>query len=280
MNSLKTTLLLAMMSGMFLMGGQLLGGRRGMMFGLLIATGVNFFSYFYSEKLALSMYSAQPLSPNSHREAFARVSPLVHTLCDKMLLPMPKLWLIPDPSPNAFATGRNPQNSSVCVTEGLLEIMDDKELEGVLAHELGHVKSRDILTSSIAATFASAITMLAQTALFFGGRSSDDEDRSPMTALLMLILAPIAAGLIQMAISRTREYSADASAAKYTGSPKGLISALDKLENWTKRIPMDASPATAHMFIIKPFSAGGISRLFATHPSTKDRIAHLAGYGL
>ncbi len=275
MNGLKTTLLLALMSGMFLVGGQLVGGRRGMVFGLFIAIGMNFFSYFYSEKLALSMYSAQPLSPSSNREAFARVSPMVIALCDKMLLPMPKLWLIPDPSPNAFATGRNPQHSSVCVTEGLLEIMDDKELEGVIAHELGHVKNRDILTSSIAATIASAITMLAQTALFFGGRGSDDEDRSPMTALLMLLLAPIAAGLIQMAISRTREYSADASAAKYTGSPKGLILALGKLENWSKRIPMDASPATAHMFIIKPFSAGGISRLFSTHPSTEDRIAHL-----
>ncbi len=275
MNGLKTTLLLALMSGMFLVGGQLMGGRRGMVFGLFIAIGMNFFSYFYSEKLALSMYSAQPLSPNSNREAFARVSPMVIALCDKMLLPMPKLWLIPDPSPNAFATGRNPQHSSVCVTEGLLELMDDKELEGVIAHELGHVKNRDILTSSIAATIASAITMLAQTALFFGGRGSDDEDRSPMTALLMLLLAPIAAGLIQMAISRTREYSADASAAKYTGSPKGLILALGKLENWSKRIPMDASPATAHMFIIKPFSAGGISRLFSTHPSTEERIAHL-----
>ena len=158
---------------------------------------------------------------------------MVHALCDKMLLPMPKLWLIPDPSPNAFATGRNPRHSSVCVTEGLLALMDDKELEGVLAHELGHVNNRDILTSSIAATIGSAITMLAQTALFFGGHGSDDEDRSPLTALLMLILAPIAAGMIQMAISRTREYSADAAAAKFTGSPRGLISALEKLENWT-----------------------------------------------
>jgi heat shock protein HtpX len=275
MNGLKTTLLLALMSSVFLVGGQLVGGRRGMMFGLFIAIGMNFFSYFFSEKLALSMYSAQPLSPASHREAFARVSPMVIALCDKMLLPLPRLWLIPDPSPNAFATGRNPQHSSVCLTEGLLALMDDKELEGVIAHELGHVKNRDILTSSVAATIASAITMLAQTALFFGGRGSDDEDRSPMTALLMLLLAPVAAGLIQMAISRTREYSADASAAKYAGSPNGLISALDKLENWSKRIPMDASPATAHMFIVKPLAAGGISRLFSTHPSTKDRIEHL-----
>ena len=275
MNGLKTTLLLALMSSLFLMGGQLVGGRRGMVFGLFIAIGMNFFSYFYSEKLALSMYSAQPVTPTSQREAYGRLAPMVRALCDKMLLPMPKLWLIPDPSPNAFATGRNPQHSSVAVTEGLLTLMDDKELEGVLAHELGHVKNRDILTSSIAATIGSAITMLAQTALFFGGRSSDDEDRSPMTALLMLILAPIAAAMIQMAISRTREYSADASAAKFTGSPKGLISALEKLENWSKRIPMDATPATAHMFIVKPFTARGISRMFSTHPSTEDRIAHL-----
>lgn len=275
MNGLKTTLLLALMSGMFLVVGQLIGGRSGMMFGLVIAIAMNFFSYFYSEKLALSMYSAQPISPTSHREVYARVSPMIRSLCDKMLLPMPKLWLIPDPSPNAFATGRNPTHSSVAMTEGVLTLMDDKELEGVLAHELGHVKNRDILTSSIAATIGSAITMLAQTALFFGGRSSDDEDRSPFTALLMLILAPIAAGMIQMAISRTREFSADASAAKYTGSPKGLISALEKLENWSKRIPMDATPATAHMFIIKPFTSGTFSRLFSTHPSTKDRVEHL-----
>ena len=275
MNGLKTTLLLALMSGMFLLGGWLMGGRRGMIFGLLLAIGMNLFSYFFSEKLALSMYSAQPLTHDTRREVFQRVDPMVRNLCDKMLLPMPKLWLIPDPSPNAFATGRNPKHSSVCVTEGLLELLDDKELEGVIAHELGHVNNRDILTSSIAATLGSAITLLAQNSLIFGGHNSDDERKSPMTSLMMILFAPIAAGMIHLAISRTREYSADAAAAKFTGSPNGLISALEKIENWSKRIPLAASHATSHMFIVKPFAVGAISRLFVTHPTTRDRIAHL-----
>jgi heat shock protein HtpX len=193
----------------------------------------------------------------------------------QMGLPMPRLWLIAEASPNAFATGRNPQHASVAVTAGLLDLMDDRELEGVLAHELGHVKNRDILISSVAATIAAAITMLARMAFFFGG-SRDDEDRGGMFGMLfMLILAPIAAMLIQMAISRTREYSADASAARFTGGPYGLISALRKLETYSKRIPMDASPATAHMFIIKPFSGQSMMRLFSTHPATEQRIARL-----
>ena len=275
MNGIKTTLLLALMSGMFLMGGQLLGGRRGMVFGFLLAVAMNFFSYFLSEKLTLSMYSAQPLTHDTYRELFQRVDPMLRELCDKLLMPRPKLWLILDPSPNAFATGRDPKNSSVCVTQGLLELLDDKELEGVLAHELGHVNNRDILLSSIAATLGSAITLLAQNALIFGGHNSEDEERSPMTSFMMILCAPIAAAMIQMAISRTREYSADAAAAKLTGSPAGLISALEKLENWSKRIPLESSHATAHMFIIKPFTVGTIARLFSTHPSTEDRIKQL-----
>ena len=189
---------------------------------------------------------------------------------------MPKLWVIPEDSPNAFATGRNPEHASVALTAGLLELMNDQEISGVIAHELGHVKNRDILISSIAATLASAITMLAQLAFFFGGRRSDDEEHgSPFAAIFMMLLAPIAAGLIQMAISRTREYSADAAAAKACGAPQGLINALQKLEGWSKRIPMDASPATAHMFIIKPFTGQSMMRLFSTHPATEQRVERL-----
>ncbi|MBI4873741.1 MAG: zinc metalloprotease HtpX [Acidobacteria bacterium] len=276
MNGLKTAILLGLMSGLLLMGGQALGGRSGLYLGLLLAVGMNFFSYFFSDKLALSMYSAQPVSENENREVWKRVGPLVRNLCQSMELPMPKLWLIPEDSPNAFATGRNPAHASVAFTEGLLRILDDRELEGVVAHELGHVKHRDILISSVAATIAAAITMLARMAFFFGGRR-DDEDGGggALGGIFMLILAPIAAMLIQMAISRTREYSADAAAARYAGTPSGLVSALGKLEGWSRRIPMDASPATAHMFIIKPFSGQAMMRLFSTHPSTEQRIARL-----
>ncbi len=200
---------------------------------------------------------------------------MIQNLCHKMGLPMPKLYVIPEDSPNAFATGRNPAHASVAVTQGILRVMDDRELEGVLAHELGHVKNRDILISSVAATIAAAITFLARMAFFFGG-SRDEEDRgSALGTLFMLFLAPIAAMLIQFAISRTREYAADAASAKYTGDPDELISALQKLEGYSKRIPMDASPATAHMFIIKPFSGQAMMRLFSTHPRTEDRIARL-----
>jgi heat shock protein HtpX len=222
------------------------------------------------------MYSAQPLTPQDNPEVYARVAPLVHNLVQRMGLPMPKLWLIPDESPNAFATGRNPQHASVAFTEGILRLMTDRELEGVVAHELGHVLHRDILISSVAATLASAITFLARMAFWFGPRGSDDDERGgAWGGLLMMIVAPIAAMLIQMSISRTREFSADAASAKYTGSPDGLIDALHKLEIGVARVPMDASPATAHMFIVNPFTGGGIARMFSTHPSTEERIARL-----
>lgn len=277
MNTVKTALLLGLLSGILLVGGQALGGRQGLYMGLLIAVGMNFFSYFFSDKVALGMYSAQPVTPGENREVYARTAPLVERLCRKMGLPMPRLWLLPEEAPNAFATGRNPQHASVAFTEGALRLMNDQELEGVIAHELGHVLHRDILISSVAATIATAITFLARMSFFFGGvRRDDDEDHNPWTGVLMLLLAPIAAGLIQMAISRTREFAADTAAAKYTGSPFGLINALTKLENWSKRIPMpDATPATAHLFIIKPFTGGGVMRLFSTHPSTEERIARL-----
>jgi heat shock protein HtpX len=193
---------------------------------------------------------------------------------------MPKLWLIPDPSPNAFATGRNPQHASVAFTQGVLQLMTDRELEGVVAHELGHVKNRDILTSSVAATIATAITFLARMGFFFGGRRDDNEEGGGWGAILMMILAPIAALLIQMAISRTREYSADETSAEVTHHPEELISALGKLENWSKRIPMvEATPSTAHLFIVKPFSGAGLMNLFSTHPPTEERIARLRQMG-
>ncbi len=275
-NTLKTALFLGLLSALVIVGGQALAGRRGMYIGLVLAFVMNFVSYFFSDKIALSMYQAQPVSPVENPDVYARVGPIVQNLCSRMGLPMPKLWIIPEDSPNAFATGRNPSHASVAFTVGVLQLMTDREIEGVIAHELGHVLHRDILISSVAATLGAAITQLAYVAMFFGGgRSHDDDGPPPIVGLLMLILGPIAASLIQMAISRAREFDADAAAAKYTGSPQGLISALQKLEGWSKRIPMDATPATAHMFIIKPFSGQSIARLFSTHPPTEERIARL-----
>ena len=276
MNGIKTVLLLGVLTGVLLVGGQALGGRQGMTMALFLAVAMNFFSYFFSDKLALAAYRAQPVSPSENPEVYRRIGPVTHNLVSRMGIPMPKLWVIADESPNAFATGRNPSHASVAVTAGILRLMNDRELEGVIAHELGHIKNRDILISSIAATVGGAITYLAQMAFFFGGsRGDDDEGGNPIAALAMLILAPIAALLIQMAISRTREYSADAAAARYTGSPDGLIQGLRKLETWSKRIPMQASPAHEHMFIVKPFSGRAMAKLFSTHPATEDRIAAL-----
>lgn len=276
-NNLKTILLLGTLSGVLLLIGQLLGGPNGLVIGFLFAVGINFFSYFFSEKIALSMYRAQPVTPAENSHVYARVYPMIQRLCTRMQLPIPKIWVIPESSPNAFATGRNPAHSSVAFTAGLLELMNDREVEGVLAHELGHVKNRDILISSVAATVAAAITMIARFAMFMpsAGRSDEEDHGGALGGIFMLILAPIAAMLIQMAISRTREFAADATAAKYCGTPDGLVSGLAKLEGYSKRIPMDASPATAHMFIIKPFSLGGMMKLFSTHPPTEERIARL-----
>jgi len=276
MNNLKTVLLLGLLSGLLVLGGGYLGGRDGLWIGLGLAVAMNFASYFFSDKIALSMYSAQPVNESQNREVYRRIGPMVQNLAYKMGLPMPKLYVIPENSPNAFATGRNPKHASVAVTAGILQVMDDRELEGVLAHELGHVKNRDILISSVAATIAAAITFLARMAFFFGGSRDEDNRGGAAGALLMLFLAPIAAMLIQFAISRTREYAADASAAKYTGDPNQLISALRKLESYSRRVPMEANAATAHMFIIKPFSGEAMMRLFSTHPRTEDRIARLA----
>jgi len=274
-NTLKTAALLGLLSAVLMVGGGAIAGHNGMYIGLAIAVAMNFSSYFFSDKIALMSYSAQPVSETQNPEVYRRVGPIVRNLCQRMELPMPKLWIIPEDSPNAFATGRNPQHASVAFTSGILTIMDDREIEGVVAHELGHVLHRDILISSVAATLAAAITLLARFAFFFeGGGRRDDRNGGALSALAMMILAPIAAMLIQMAISRSREYEADAASAKYTGTPYELISGLQKLESYSKRIPMEATPSTAHLFIMKP-RLGGLGNLFSTHPPTAERIRRL-----
>jgi heat shock protein HtpX len=276
-NNIKTVLLLGLLSAMLLFAGEVLAGRQGLYIGLVIAVVMNFSGYFFSDRIALASYSAQPVTETENPEIYRRVAPIVRGLCQRMGLPMPRLWIIPEDSPNAFATGRNPEHASVAFTSGILQLMDDREIEGVVAHELGHVLHRDILISSVAATLAAAIMFVSRMAFWFGG-SSDDDDRgggNAIAGLLMMVLGPIAAMLIQMAISRSREYSADEASAKYTGTPHELISALSKLDTYSKRIPMQADPSTAHLFIIKPFTGQWFSQIFSTHPSTEDRIARL-----
>jgi heat shock protein HtpX len=278
MNTLKTAMLLGLLSAVLLVGGEAIAGRQGLFIGLGIAGVMNFVSYFFSDKIALAQYSAQPVSPTENPDVYHRVEPLVHGLCRRMGLPMPKLYVLPEESPNAFATGRNPSHASLAFTSGILQRMNDNELEGVVAHELGHVLHRDILISSVAATLAAAITFLARMAFWFTPSSRDDDEGGgggAIAAIAMMILAPIAAMLIQMAISRSREYDADAASAKYVGSPYPLINGLQKLDNWSKSIPMDASPSTAHMFIMQPLTGNSMMRLFSTHPATADRIARL-----
>ncbi len=274
---LKTWLLMGILSALLIWGGGAIGGSSGMQFAFIMALGMNFFGYWFSDRIALRMSGAVEVSESEAPELYA----ITRRLCEKAGLPMPKLYLIPQSQPNAFATGRNPQNAAVAVTEGLLHMMNREELEGVIAHELAHVKNRDILIGSLAAVFASAITMLAnmaQWALFMGGGSRrDDEEGSSNAAgsLIMMILAPIAASLIQMAISRGREYLADASAAHYTGNPHGLANALEKLAYGTRAIPMSVNPATSHMYIANPLSGAGLANLFSTHPPIEERVQRL-----
>jgi heat shock protein HtpX len=277
-NAFKTAFLLTALT-LLLMGlGRAFGGQRGMLLALAIAGVMNFVSYFFSDKIALAMYRAQPAT----REQLPRAYATVERLTQKIGIPMPKLYVIPTDSPNAFATGRNPKHASVAVTHGILNLLNDEELEGVLAHELGHVGNRDILISSIAATLAGAITYLSHIArwgMIFGGYGSrDDRDRGGgLGGLLMLFLAPLAAMLIQLAVSRSREYQADATGAHYTGNPYALASALAKLDAYSRRVPMAATPSTAHLFIIQPLLGMSFGSLFSTHPPIAKRIERLTG---
>jgi heat shock protein HtpX len=274
-NTIKATLLLGLLTGLLVAIGGLVGGRSGMLVALVLAGVMNFLSFWFSDRIVLAMYGAQPLDEASAPGVYR----IVRTLATKARIPMPRLYLIPSPAPNAFATGRSPHHAAVAVTEGILRLMTEEELEGVLAHELSHVLNRDVLTSTIAATLAGAVVMLAnmaQWAAFLGAARDDDEGRgNPIALLLTALLAPIAATLIQLAVSRAREYEADASGARLTRRPLGLASALAKLHQASQLVPLDANPATAHLFIVNPLSGRSFATLFSTHPPVEERIRRL-----
>jgi len=276
-NGLKTALLLGLLSGVLLVIGDLAGGANGLIIAFGLAAAMNFFSYWFSDKMILKMYRAQPVGPEHP------LYQMTERLARQAGLPMPKVYIIPDSSPNAFATGRNPDHAAVAATEGILRILSPNELEGVIAHELAHVHHRDILIGSVAATMAAAIMMLGRMAMYaglFAGNGRDEREgggSNPIALLAMMILAPFAAMVIQGAISRSREFAADARGAKIAGNPYGLADALRKIDAVAKQVPMDANPATAHMFIIKPFSGAGLMSLFSTHPPTEARIQALLG---
>jgi heat shock protein HtpX len=274
-NVFKTALLLAVLTALLVLLGGAIGGRHGMLIALVLAAFMNFVSYWWSDKIVLAMYSARPITEAQAPGLYN----IVHRLTSKAGVPMPRVYLIPSEQPNAFATGRNPEHAVVAVTEGILRILDDEELEGVLAHELAHVTNRDVLISTVAATLAGAITYLAhmaQWAAFWGGgRSSDDDGPSPIAVLAMAIIAPIAAMLVQLAVSRSREFQADATGARLAGRTWGLSKALEKLDMASRAVPMDANPATAHLFIVNPLSGQSFMRLFSTHPPMEERIARL-----
>jgi heat shock protein HtpX len=277
-NQLKTTLLLAGMTILIMLAGNLMGGRQGMIIALLLAAGMNFFSYWFSDKMVLKMYRAREVTSQEAPELFG----MVQTLARQAGLPMPKVYIIPQEAPNAFATGRNPDHAVVAVTQGLLKLMDRQEIMGVLAHELAHVKNRDILIGTIAATMAGAIMMLASMARWsaiFGGMSRNDDNGGggAVGMIVMAIIAPVAAMIIQMAVSRSREYLADATGARIAGTPEGLAQALEKLGAYSRRIPMSANPSTAHMFIVNPLSGKSLQNLFSTHPPMQERISRLRG---
>jgi heat shock protein HtpX len=276
-NVFKTGLLLAVLTAMLVLIGGAVGGRQGMLVAFVVAVVMNFVSYWFSDKMVLAAYGAQPIE----EAAAPRLYAIVHRLATRAGIPMPRVYLIPSETPNAFATGRNPEHAVVAVTEGIMRILDEEELEGVLAHELSHVKNRDVLISTIAATLAGAITYLAhmaQWAAMFGGRSRDDDEggSNPLAMILLAVLAPIAALLVQMAVSRSREFQADATGAKVAGKSWGLAKALEKLQMANQQMPMaDATPATAHLFIVNPLSGQTLMRLFSTHPPLEERIARL-----
>ena len=274
-STIKTFILMAALTALFMFAGQALGGQSGMAVALVMALAMNFFAYWYSDKLALSMSRAREVSYDQAPQLHAMVEKLAHNAG----LPKPKVYIMPGHTPNAFATGRNPEHSAVAVTEGLLQLLQRDELEGVIGHELGHIKNRDILISSIAAVMAGAISYLAtmaQWAMIFGGGSNDDEGRGNLVAMLvMMIVAPLAAAIIQMAISRSREYLADASGAKICGHPVSLANALQRLEEYNQRLPMKVNPATAQMYIVNPLAGGTMASLFSTHPPIQERIKRL-----
>jgi len=281
-NNLKTTILLAALTGLALAIGELWAGQNGMIFALVLAAVMNLGAYFFSDKIALASSGAKPIT----REDGPRIYQIVERLAAKANIPVPKIYFIPTDSPNAFATGRNPSHASVAVTRGILEICDDEEIEGVLAHELGHVKNRDILTSAVVATLAGAITMIGRMLWYAelfggfggGGRSDSRRGGGAFSMLAMMILAPLAATLIQLAISRSREYEADHTGAEITGNPMALARALDKIDKWAKRIPMQVSPSMAHLYIYQPLTSGEMfSTLFSTHPPIRKRIERLIG---
>jgi len=276
-NVFKTGLLLAVLTAMLVLIGGAIGGQQGMVIAFVIALAMNFFSYWFSDKIVLAAYGAKAIDEAEAPRLYA----IVHRLATRAGIPMPRVYMVPSETPNAFATGRSPQHAVVAVTEGIMRILDEEELEGVLAHELSHVKNRDILISTIAATLAGAITYLAhmaQWAAMFGGRSRDDEEggSNPIAMILLAILAPIAAMLVQMAVSRSREFQADATGARVAGKPWGLAKALEKLQMANEAVPMAAAtPATAHLFIVNPLSGQTLMRLFSTHPPLEERIARL-----
>lgn len=274
MNKMKTFFLMAVLTGICLVVGELVGGKAGMVYAFGFAILMNFGSYWFSDKIVLSMYGAQEVTESQAPQLYS----IVYRLAQKAQMPMPKVYIIPQAQPNAFATGRDPNHAAVAATEGILRLLNEDELEGVLAHELAHVKNRDILVGTIAATMAGAIMMLSRFALFFGGSRDDEEGGvNPIVSLAMMILAPLAAMLVQMAISRSREYGADEGGAQISGKPWALANALRKLEKGAEMVSMDANPATAHMFIVNPFTAQGLMSLFSTHPPTEERIARLEG---
>ena len=273
-NLMKTAILMAAITALFMAIGSVLGGGRGMMLALVVALGMNFFSYWFSDKLVLKMYGAKEVDETSAPQFYR----MVRELAQRAQLPMPKVYLIEEDAPNAFATGRNPEHAAVAATTGILRALTERELRGVMAHELAHVKHRDILISTISATMAGAISMLANFAMFFGGRNSEGRSTNPIVGLLVMLLAPIAAGLIQMAISRGREFEADRGGAEISGEPQALASALQKIHRIAQGLPLETTerhPETAQMMIVNPLSAGGLRGLFSTHPSTDERVERL-----
>jgi heat shock protein HtpX len=273
-NMMKTAILMAAITALFMFIGRLIGGQAGMMLALLVALGMNFFAYWFSDQMVLRMYNAQEVDESTAPQFYR----IVRELSQRAGLPMPRVYLIQEDAPNAFATGRNPQHAAVAATTGILRVLSERELRGVMAHELAHVRHRDILISTISATMAGAISMLANFAMFFGGRDEEGRRANPIVGLLVAILAPIAAGLIQMAISRAREFEADRGGAEISGDPQALASALQKIHRYAQGIPLEAAerhPETAQMMIMNPLSGGGLRGLFSTHPSVEERVEKL-----